>query len=136
MPQEKTLKASLQNRLHLSSNSVASLPAALIFFRQSFYSLEPPQFNPVPPDLPTKEWIEAGAKGRCWRLQLLPITRPRRPFCKIYPNSPPCPRARLFHGARAFMHRSWGLGGYYALEQPQFNPSAQSHPVDIPTITA
>ena len=24
------------------------------FFRQSFYSPEPPQFNPVPPDLPTK----------------------------------------------------------------------------------
>ena len=48
------------------------------------------------------------------RFQLLPITRPGRPFCKISPNSPGCPWASLFRvGAGGLLCTAVGTWGAF-----------------------
>ena len=103
----------------------------LLFARPRIFDPQSSSNLTLPPDLRSQIMDR-----KVWRprFQLLPITRPGRPFCKISPNSPGCPWASLFRGGGAFMHRSWDLRGFYAVGQHQFNPSAPSHFADITTI--
>ena len=72
----------------------------LLFARPRIFDPQSSSNLTLPPDLRSQIMDR-----KVWRprFQLLPITRPGRPFCKISPNSPGCPWASLFR-----------VGGFYA----------------------
>ena len=111
---------------------ISFVQEGLLFARPRIFDPQSSSNLTLPPDLQSQIMDR-----EVWRLrfQLLPITRPGRPFCKISPNSPGCPWASLFRVGGFYAPQLRDLRGFYAVGQHQFNPSAPSHFGDITTIT-